>query len=140
MVGCRYAELLQENRGFTDDELSLFERSARAAYEDFRNKAAASRGLAQEDLETVAQVSPTPFVLPHALTQPFPCLSYLGFRVLKHQNFQGHFRVRVWPTESQMGCVSGLLPSGGVKYIERAAPSLAPSVLHPALATFSDPR
>ena len=51
----RYAELLGESRGFTDDELQLFERSARAAYEDFRNKAAGSRGLPQEHLESVAQ-------------------------------------------------------------------------------------
>lgn len=56
LAACRYAELLGENRGFTEDELSLFQRSARSAYEDFRNKAASSRGLSQDHLESVAQV------------------------------------------------------------------------------------
>ncbi|KAK9813790.1 hypothetical protein WJX73_010027 [Symbiochloris irregularis] len=51
----RYAELLGESRGFTDDELDLFERSAAAAYTDFRDKAAASRGLPIDHVQGVAQ-------------------------------------------------------------------------------------
>ena len=54
----RYAELLSDQRAFSEEELALFQKSARASYEDFRNKAALSRRLAEEDLEEKAQVLP----------------------------------------------------------------------------------
>ena len=58
MSAARYAELLSDQRAFSEEELALFQRSARASYEDFRNKAALSRRLAEEDLEEKAQVLP----------------------------------------------------------------------------------
>jgi len=51
----RFAELLLETRKFNDDEAALFDSAAQYAYTQFRNKAAASRGMSQEDMETVAQ-------------------------------------------------------------------------------------
>ena len=55
-AAARYAELLSDQRSFSAEELALFERSARSSYEDFRNKAALSRRMAEEDLEDKAQV------------------------------------------------------------------------------------
>lgn len=52
----RYAELLADNRPFTDEELELFDRAAEHAYESFRNKAAESRGMSVETMQEVAQV------------------------------------------------------------------------------------
>ena len=52
----RYAELLSDQRTFSEDELALFQRSARSSYEDFRNKAALSRGMAEARMEEKAQV------------------------------------------------------------------------------------
>ncbi|KAG2448920.1 hypothetical protein HYH02_006268 [Chlamydomonas schloesseri] len=51
----RFAELLADNRSFSKEEAELFDASAQHAYESFRNKAAASRDMAQEDMQTVAQ-------------------------------------------------------------------------------------
>ena len=51
----RYAELQVDNRGFTDDEASLFERSAQDAYASFRDKAALSRGMSVDAMQEVAQ-------------------------------------------------------------------------------------
>lgn len=53
---CRYAEILQENRGFTPEEEELFDRGANQAYQEFRNKAAESRGMSPEQMEEFAQV------------------------------------------------------------------------------------
>ena len=41
---CRYAELLADNRTFTEEEDTYFSEQAQYAYESFRNKAALSRG------------------------------------------------------------------------------------------------
>lgn len=54
----RYAEILQENRGFTAEEEELFERGANQAYQEFRNKAAESRGMQPDQMEEFAQVNP----------------------------------------------------------------------------------
>lgn len=51
----RYAEVLQESRGFTDEEEALFDRGAQRAYEEFRNKAAESRKMTPEQIEEFAQ-------------------------------------------------------------------------------------
>lgn len=52
----RYAEILAaDNRSFTGDENALFDRAAIHAYESFRNKAAASRGMSEEKMQEVAQ-------------------------------------------------------------------------------------
>ena len=53
---CRYAELLSDQRPFSEDELALFQQSARASYEDFRNKAALSRRMEEARMEEKAQV------------------------------------------------------------------------------------
>jgi len=39
-LGRRYAEILQENRGFTPEEEALFDAGANSAYREFRDKAA----------------------------------------------------------------------------------------------------
>jgi protease-4 len=51
----RYAQLLADNRLFSEDEAALFDASAQHAYESFRDKAAASRGLTVEAMQEVAQ-------------------------------------------------------------------------------------
>ena len=51
----KYAQVLSDNRALSDAEAELFDRQARFAYESFRNKAAASRGKTDEDMEEVAQ-------------------------------------------------------------------------------------
>lgn len=51
----KYAELLTDNRGFTEVEEALFDESAEFAYRSFRDKAAESRGMAPEELEEHAQ-------------------------------------------------------------------------------------
>lgn len=51
----RYARLLDDSRPMTADEGALFDASALHAYESFRDKAAASRGMAVEAMEAVAQ-------------------------------------------------------------------------------------
>ena len=52
---CRYAELNGDNRSFTSEEESLFDRSAEFAYASFRDKAAESRGMPKEELQHHAQ-------------------------------------------------------------------------------------
>ena len=52
----RYAEVLQESRGFTEEEEAWFDRGAKSAYQEFRNKAAESRGMSHEQMEEFAQV------------------------------------------------------------------------------------
>ncbi len=52
----RYAELLADNRGFSEEEDKYFAEQAQYAYESFRNKAALSRGLPIETMQEVAQV------------------------------------------------------------------------------------
>ncbi|KAG2432803.1 hypothetical protein HXX76_008537 [Chlamydomonas incerta] len=51
----RFAELLADNRSFSREEAELFDASAQHAYESFRNKAAASRDMAVDDMQAVAQ-------------------------------------------------------------------------------------
>lgn len=51
----KFAELLLETRSFTEQEEELFDSSAQYAYESFRNKAAASRGMDVEAMQDVAQ-------------------------------------------------------------------------------------
>lgn len=51
----RYAQLLAENKTFTEDEATLFDAAAQHAYEQFRDKAAASRGMDVEAMQEVAQ-------------------------------------------------------------------------------------
>ncbi|BDA50409.1 Protease 4 [Coccomyxa sp. Obi] len=51
----RYAELLADNRGFSEEEDKYFAEQAQYAYESFRNKAALSRGLPIEKMQEVAQ-------------------------------------------------------------------------------------
>ena len=55
-MGCRYAELLADNRGFTQEEDDYFTSQAQYAYESFRDKAALSRGMPKEAMQEVAQV------------------------------------------------------------------------------------
>jgi protease-4 len=50
-----YAEILNFTRSFTDKEAALFDKSAQHAYEQFRNKAAASRGMNFDEMEKNAQ-------------------------------------------------------------------------------------
>ncbi len=52
----QFAELLSDNRGFTDAEQKLFDASAEHAYRSFRDKAALSRGMAVDAMQEVAQV------------------------------------------------------------------------------------
>ena len=52
----RYAEVLQESRGFTPEEEEWFDTGAKSAYAEFRNKAAQSRGMTNEQMEELAQV------------------------------------------------------------------------------------
>ncbi len=56
----RFAELLADNRGFTEEEDRFFSEQAQYAYESFRDKAALSRGMPKEQLQEVAQVGPMP--------------------------------------------------------------------------------
>lgn len=51
----KYAQLLAENKAFTEEESSLFDKAAQFAYESFRNKAAASRQMAVDDMQEKAQ-------------------------------------------------------------------------------------
>jgi protease-4 len=51
----RYAEILAESRPQTPDEAALFDAAATSAYESFRDRAAASRGMPVDALEAVAQ-------------------------------------------------------------------------------------
>ena len=51
----KYAEMLLESRAFTEEERELFDAAAEHAYESFRDKAAASRGMAVEAMQGVAQ-------------------------------------------------------------------------------------
>ena len=51
----RYAELFRTDRGFTDDENSVFEDYAQDAYQSFVSKAAISRDMSYEALNEVAQ-------------------------------------------------------------------------------------
>lgn len=50
-----YAELLEDYRPFTDSEQRYFEESAQFAYESFRDKAAASRGMEPAAMQEYAQ-------------------------------------------------------------------------------------
>ena len=56
---CRYAELLADNREFTEEEDNYFSEQAQYAYESFRDKAALSRGMQPEHMQQHAQVSAT---------------------------------------------------------------------------------
>ena len=51
----KYAELLLDSRTFNETEAELFNASAQHAYEQFRNKAASSRGMDVESMQEVAQ-------------------------------------------------------------------------------------
>jgi protease-4 len=51
----KYAQLLAENKAFTAEEEALFDAAAQHAYESFRDKAAASRGMSVEAMQEVAQ-------------------------------------------------------------------------------------
>ncbi|GFR44623.1 hypothetical protein Agub_g5911 [Astrephomene gubernaculifera] len=51
----RFAQLLADNRPFTQEEAALFSAAAQHAYTSFRDKAAASRGMRQEEMQAVAQ-------------------------------------------------------------------------------------
>ena len=53
---CRFANLLGDSRSFTPEEEALFDATAEFAYRSFRDKAAASRGMAVEAMQAVAQV------------------------------------------------------------------------------------
>ena len=53
---CRYAELLADNREFTEEEDKYFSEQAQYAYESFRDKAALSRGMQPEHMQQHAQV------------------------------------------------------------------------------------
>ena len=50
-----YAEILNDARPFNDKEAELFDKAAWHAYESFRNKAAESRGMSVDDMQSVAQ-------------------------------------------------------------------------------------
>eukprot|EP00892_Ulva_mutabilis_P012513 jgi/Ulvmu1/9634/UM054_0066.1 len=50
-----FAEILADNRPFTDAEQALFDESAEFAYRSFRDKAAASRGMEPEEMQELAQ-------------------------------------------------------------------------------------
>ena len=52
----RYAELLTDNRSFTEDEDAYFTKLADYAYTSFRDKAAKSRGLTPDQMQEYAQV------------------------------------------------------------------------------------
>lgn len=54
-VGSRYAELLVDDRPFSEEEFDYFREGARIAYDQFVSKAAQSRQKSVEDMETVAQ-------------------------------------------------------------------------------------
>lgn len=54
-VGGKYAELLVEDRPFSEDEYGYFREGARLAYDQFVNKAALSRDKTVEEMEKVAQ-------------------------------------------------------------------------------------
>lgn len=54
-VGGQYAELLVEDRPFSDGELDYFRQGARIAYNQFVAKAADNRGKSVEEMEDVAQ-------------------------------------------------------------------------------------
>ena len=56
---CRYAELLADNREFTEEEDAYFSEQAQYAYESFRDKAALSRGMQPEHMQQHAQVPAT---------------------------------------------------------------------------------
>ena len=51
----RYAEILASNRGFSAEESTYFEIGAQKAYRSFVTKAATSRGMEYNELDTVAQ-------------------------------------------------------------------------------------
>lgn len=51
----KYAQVLNDSRSFTEDEANLFDKSAQHAYEQFRDKAAASRNMDVEEMQKVAQ-------------------------------------------------------------------------------------
>ncbi|KAI3438408.1 hypothetical protein D9Q98_000839 [Chlorella vulgaris] len=51
----KWAQLLSEAKPFSEEEAALFDASAMHAYESFRNKAAASRGMTVEATQEVAQ-------------------------------------------------------------------------------------
>lgn len=51
----KFAEVLQDNREFTEEEQRLWEEMAQFSYETFRSKAAASRGMDVEAMEKVAR-------------------------------------------------------------------------------------
>jgi protease-4 len=55
VAGSRHAAMLSSNRPFDDAELALLDRWLDDVYDDFTAKAAADRGLAVEDLRTVAR-------------------------------------------------------------------------------------
>lgn len=54
-IGSRYAELLVENRPFTDEEAKYYQGYAYHLYKNFVSKAAESRGKTYEEMEAVAQ-------------------------------------------------------------------------------------
>ena len=53
---CRYAEVLDESRALTTEEDHWFDQGANAAYKEFRDKAAESRGMTADQMEEFAQV------------------------------------------------------------------------------------
>ena len=48
---------MADNRTFTEEEDNYFSEQAQYAYESFRNKAALSRGMQNEQMQEFAQVS-----------------------------------------------------------------------------------
>lgn len=54
-LGGRFAELLVEDRPFTEEESKYFREGAELAYGNFVRKAAMSRGKTQDEMEAVAQ-------------------------------------------------------------------------------------
>ena len=49
---------MADNRTFTEEEDNYFSEQAQYAYESFRNKAALSRGMQNEQMQEYAQVGP----------------------------------------------------------------------------------
>ncbi|PXF42068.1 Serine protease SPPA, chloroplastic [Gracilariopsis chorda] len=54
-IGSKYAELLVDDRPFTEDEASYFRAGTELAYKKFVRKAAASRGKTFDEMDKVAQ-------------------------------------------------------------------------------------
>lgn len=69
---CRYAELLADSRTFTEEEDAYFSEQAQYAYESFRNKAALSRGMQNEQMQQHAQVPASCLFLCSFSQKPLP--------------------------------------------------------------------